>query len=140
MNERTFRQAMSWVIASARLHPVTLWNQQKAGMLCRACEAPLPWPHKCGLKYCEHCTGHLLVVFLFNCRGPVWHCRFTGEDQKQNLKRLIFHDVAKIRETVKRGNGIMTESERERLQVAVDIGRGRILLRLSESQYSTLMR
>jgi len=79
-----------------------------------------------------------LVVFLFYCKGTIWHCRFTSEDQKQILKRVVFRNAAKICETVKRGNSLMTIAEQERLLVAIDIGHGRILLRLCELQYSSL--
>jgi hypothetical protein len=133
MNERTFRRVMSSVIASVRPDPVTLWHQQKAGKLCRACEGSLPKPHTSGLKYCEYCTGRQLVMFLFSCAGSVGHCRFTTVDRKQVIRRVCFRDEAKVCETVRRGNGLMTRSEGERLQVAIDIGRGRILLRLSDT-------
>ena len=139
MNQRALRFALSEAIASARPGPVAIWHQQKAGKLCRACETPLPNPHTSGLKYCAHCTGKQLVVFLFYRNGTIWHCRFTSEDQKQILKRVVFRNAAKICETVKRGNGLMTIAEQENLQVAIDIGHGRIVLRLCELQYSSLM-
>jgi hypothetical protein len=53
---------------------------------------------------------------------------------------MSFRDEAKVRQTVRRGNGLMTCSELETLQVAIDIGRGRLLLRLSKLQYSSLIR
>ncbi len=78
-------------------------------------------------------------MLLFRYTGPLWHCRFTSLDQKQVIRRVSFRDEAKVRETVRRGNGVMMSSERERLQVAIDIGRGRILLRLSELQFASLI-
>jgi hypothetical protein len=59
-------------------------------------------------------------------------------DCKQVIRRLSFHNAAKIAETARGGNGLISDKEREKLQVGIDTGRDQILLRLSELQYASL--
>lgn len=140
MNKRFFQIALSESIASTRPSREAIWHQQNAGVLCSACKASLPRPFTSCLKYCANCEGKKLVVFAFYRNGPKWQCRFLSEDGKQTLKRVVYHNASKVRETAWRGNGILTPADQSNLQIAADIGQGRVVLRLSESQYRTLLR
>ena len=69
-----------------------------------------------------------------------WHCRFATEQWEQLPKRLIFRDAEKLWETARRGDGLIDESTRKQLELAIELGRGGIMLRLTDAQYETFSR
>jgi hypothetical protein len=67
-----------------------------------------------------------------------WHCRFFSKSWKIFPKRIIFRDSASIWETARRGNGLIDAAARECLQMAIELGRGGIMLRLTNEQFQAI--
>ena len=112
-------------------------RKMRAGEICCSCKSPLPQPNEAARKRCASCASkhHVHMIFF---RFARWHCRFTTERWQPLSKRLIFRDAAKIRETARRGNGLIDDAAREALELAIEIGRGGITLRLTDEQYRAL--
>lgn len=73
---------------------------------------------------------------LFHFRG--WHCRFTAEGREQLPKRVSFSNSNQVCEAARRGNGLVDNSVREALDLAIEIGRGGIWLMLTNEQFQAL--
>ncbi len=67
-----------------------------------------------------------------------WHCSFHEMGRRKVLRRLTFRDSAKVYETTLRGNARSDKAAREALDLAIEIGRGGIWLRLTNEQYRAL--
>ena len=67
-----------------------------------------------------------------------WRCRFFSERWQMLPKSLVFRDAASIWETARRGNGLIDDEAREYLQLSIELGRGGIMLRLSDEQFVAL--
>lgn len=138
MNRSPHPLCMNQSIAYTRVAGAANWaakRKRRAGTICSSCNNPLPQPHKPGLKRCTECAGRHLVHLSFVHSGA-WHCFFRSDVQRVPLPRqLIFRDAAKIYEIARRGNGLSDDSARRWLDCCIRIGRGNILLRLSNEQY-----
>jgi len=80
-----------------------------------------------------HPEGRLIYMsFVHNADG--WHCRFHLADLRKTpiSRRFVFQSAEKIREAVLRGNGLVDNESRDALDEAVTIGRGGVLLHLTE--------
>jgi hypothetical protein len=64
-----------------------------------------------------------------------WHCRFFTKRWQIFPKCLIFRDAASILETARRGNGLIDAAARECLEMAIELGRGGIMLMLTDEQF-----
>lgn len=67
-----------------------------------------------------------------------WHCSFYTERWQRLPKRLTFRDAASIWETARRGNGLIDDADRERLELGIELGRGGIMLRLTDEQFRAI--
>ena len=133
MDERVFRFFMSQAL---RPDPFIVGRNIQDGRICSSCRVPLPQPHAPGAKQCEQCVGkHLVYLEFSRCFG--WHCRFW-EGRRRLPKRLTFRDPARIRETALRGNARSDKAARDALDLAIEIGRGGVRLRLTDEQYRAL--
>ena len=134
MDERVFRFFMS---QAQRPDPFIVGRNIQAGRICSSCRTPLPQPHKPGSKQCEQCVGKYLVYLEF-FRCFEWHCRFWEAGRRRLPRRLTFRDSAKIYEMALRGNARSDKAAREALDLAIEIGRGGVWLRLTDDQYRAL--
>ena len=134
MDERVFRFFMSQAL---RPDPFIVGRNIQAGRICSSCRTPLPQPHKPGSKQCEQCVGKYLVYLEF-FRCFEWHCRFWEAGRRRLPRRLTFRDSAKIYEMALRGNARSDKAAREALDLAIEIGRGGVWLRLTDDQYRAL--
>jgi hypothetical protein len=73
------------------------------------------------------------MTFFFFFDG--WHCRFFTERWQLLPKRLIFRDAASIMETARRGDGLIDNEVTKALDRSIKIGKGGIMLRLSNEQF-----
>lgn len=65
------------------------------------------------------------------------YCQFLEEDLKTPLpKKLNFADISNVRELTEKGRGFANLEGRHALDHAVEVGRGRIFLQLTEEQYA----
>ena len=134
IEERVFRFFMSQVPGP---DPFVVGRNIQAGRICSSCRTPLPQPHKPGSKQCEQCVGkHLVYMEFFRCFE--WHCSFHEAGRRRLPTRLTFRDSAKIYEMALRGNARSDKAAREALDLAIEIGRGGVWLRLTDEQYRAL--
>ena len=67
-----------------------------------------------------------------------WHCRFYEAGGRHLPTRLTFRNAARIREAAKRGNARTDKAARDAIELAIEIGRGGLWLRLTDEQYRAL--
>ncbi len=116
--------------------PITR-KRMRAGEICSSCRRPLPQPHTPDCKRCGSCSGrHHVHMTFFHLHE--WHCRFFTECWQPLPKRLIFREAASIRETARRGDGLVDEEATKALDRLIKIGRGGIMLRLTDEQFQTI--
>jgi hypothetical protein len=78
-----------------------------------------------------------LQAFASTSNG--WHIQFLESDLKMPLPRkLTFADPEKIRELARRGEAWGDSESRQMLEHAIEVGRGRIYLRLTREHYRKL--
>ena len=109
-------------------------KRMRAGEICSSCKMPLPQPYAAECTRCASCAGRHHVRMTFSHFNG-WHCRFFTERWQLLPKRLIFRDATSILETARRGNGLIDDAARESLERALKLGRGGIMLRLSNEQF-----
>ena len=139
MNERTLRLIFGRYMLAARASQLAAQAAPKirAGAICYSCRAALPQPHSPGRKCCETCANRHHVRMTFH-HSYGWHCRFFSKSWRAFPKRFIFRDAALIRETAKRGNGLIDAAACEYLEMAIELGRGGIMLRLTDEQFQAI--
>jgi hypothetical protein len=85
----------------------------------------------------NNASRHLVYMYFQQRYG--WHCQFLEADLKTSLPcKLHFTDDDKIRQIVRRGNGISTAESHHTLEYAIRNGRGGVFLHLNEEQYQRL--
>jgi hypothetical protein len=67
-----------------------------------------------------------------------WHCRFFTERWQPLPKRLKFRNDASVIETAARGNGLIEDGARAALERSLKIGKGGLMLRLSDTQFKAI--
>jgi hypothetical protein len=68
-----------------------------------------------------------------------WHLQFLQLDSKSSLPvNLTFADPAKIRDLAEQGRALRTPEARRTLEHAIEMGRGRVLIKLTRVQYSKM--
>jgi hypothetical protein len=67
-----------------------------------------------------------------------WHCQFYSERWQPLPKRLKFRKGASVIETAARGNGLIEDGVRAALERSLKIGRGGLMLRLSDEQFRAI--
>jgi hypothetical protein len=83
--------------------------------------------------------SHQVYMYFFKRGG--WEVQFLEADLKTPLPRkLTFTDPEKIRELTRRGEAWCTSEARQKLEHAIETGRGGIYLRLTPEQYGKLRR
>ena len=123
--------------AHARLWDPIARRKMRSGQICSSCRRPLPQPHTPECKRCAHCAGsHHVRMTFFHSR--VWHCRFYSERWQPLPKRLTFRDAASIRETARRGGGLIDDEVDKALDRQFKLGRGGLMLRLSDEQFRAI--
>lgn len=123
-------------------HQVRNWDRGAAkkmcaGEICSSCRRPLPLPHTPVSKRCALCAGSHHVRMTFFYFGG-WHCRFYSERWQPLPKRLTFRKDASVVETAARGNGLIEDGVGAALERSMRIGRGGIMLRLSDDQFTAI--
>jgi len=140
MDEKTLRILLHREILSARFHgneAKKAHRKMGAGEICTSCKCPLPEPHTSGPKRCASCAGKHHVRMSFY-RSYGWNCSFYSERWQRLPKRLVFRQAASIWETAKRGNGLIDDAARKRLELLIEVGRGGIMLRLTDEQFRAI--
>ena len=140
MNEQQYKYLISKACLYARAisdEPIAVGRKMRAGKICSSCKRALPVPHTHGLKRCESCSQKHLVYMYFRHLGG-WHCGFRTETRKKLPREFTFNSSTKLRELAKRGNGLIDKWDRDGFELALEIGRGGIWLRLSDKQYLAL--
>ena len=140
MNEKETRFFLNRALFYARSisnEPFVAARNMHAGRICRSCKSPLPFPHTQGAKRCGFCADKHLVYMYFRYSSR-WHCGFRTEARKKLPKEFNFGNVAKMRELVRRGNGLIDKWDRDGFELSLEIGRGGVWLRLSDDQYRAL--
>ncbi len=140
MDPRVYRAVMAQTrqyLRAAGPEPILFGRKMLAGKICGCCRVPLPEPHTDGRKICSNCAGKHLVYMCFH-RSFGWHCQFITHNRQALPKKLTFGSDAKLREIAKRGNGVIDSYDQDGLDIAIDCGRGSILLRLNDEQYQAL--
>lgn len=140
MNERHFRASLSRALLYARSvsnEPHIAARQMRAGRICRSCKKPLPLPHSHGLKLCNFCRDRHLVFMYFR-ESYGWRCAFRTEARKKLPREFTFRSAATVRELARRGNGLIDRWDRDGFEVALELGKGGIWLRLSNDQFRSL--
>jgi hypothetical protein len=117
--------------------PYAAARKMRAGKICRSCKSVLPLPHTEGAKLCNFCAERHLVYLYFRERHG-WHCAFRTEDRKKLPKEFCFRTADTVREMVRRGNGLIDPWEIQGFQLALELRRGGVWLRLSDDQYRAL--
>ena len=112
-------------------------KRMQAGEICNSCRRPLPQPHTPISKRCASCSGRHHVRMTFSLSHG-WHCRFFTERWQLLPKRLIFRNEASIREIARRGDGLIDDAVREALDRSIKIGKGGIMLRLTDEQFQEI--
>jgi hypothetical protein len=67
-----------------------------------------------------------------------WHCSFSTEARKKLPREFTFRAAETIRELAKRGNGLIDKWDRDGFELALEIGKGGVWLKLSDDQYQAL--
>ena len=91
----------------------------------------LPLPHTHGPKRCESCSEKHLVFMYFRHRYG-WHCAFRTETREKLPREFTFKSPTTLRELAERGNGLIDKWDRGGFELALEVGRGGIWLRLSD--------
>jgi hypothetical protein len=112
-------------------------KKMRAGEICSSCRRPLPPPHTPECKRCALCAGSHHVRMTFFYLGG-WHCQFYTERWRPLPKRLKFRKAASVIETAVRGNGLIEDGARAALERSLKIGRGGLILRLSDTQFKVI--
>jgi hypothetical protein len=74
----------------------------------------------------------------FQCRNG-WNCQFLEQDLKTALPRkLHFASSDKVIELVERARGFPDQETRLAMLHGIEMGRGRVFLKLTEEQYEKL--
>jgi hypothetical protein len=140
MNERQYRFFVNQALFYSRSisnEPLNAARRMRAGKICRSCKSPLPRPHTSGGKLCVFCADkHLVYMYFRYCSK--WFCSFRTETRKKLPRELTFGKSASVREIVRRGNGLIDKWDREGFELALEIGKGGVWLRLNDSQYRAL--
>ncbi len=140
MDEKTLRILCYREILSARTYgndAKKTRQKMRAGEICTSCRGPLPEPRTSGPKCCASCAGkHHVRMTFFRFHG--WHCSFYTERWQRLPKRVVFCQAANVWETAKRGNGLIDDAARDRLKLLIDVGRGGIMLRLTDEQFQAI--
>lgn len=140
MNESQYRFCMNQALQYARSisnEPYAAARKMRAGKICRSCKSPLPLPNAPGTKLCDFCAErHLVYLYFRKCQG--WHCGFRTEARKKLPKEFCFRTAATVREMVRRGNGLIDKWDIDGFELALEIGRGGVWLRLTDDQYRAL--
>lgn len=121
----------------ARLRDPFARKRMRAGEICSSCRRPLPLPHTPECKRCALCAGSHHVRMTFFYLGG-WHCQFYSERWRPLPKRLKFRKAASVIETAARGNGLIEDEARAALERSLKIGRGGLMLRLSDEQFRSV--
>ncbi len=124
--------------AHTRLWDPIAGQKMRSGQICSSCRRPLPPPHTPECKRCVLCAGSHHVRMTFFRSSGVWHCHFYAERWQPLPKRLTFRNDASVIETAARGNGLIEDVVRTALERSLKIGRGGIVLRLSDKQYQAI--
>jgi len=123
--------------AHARLWDPITRQKMRSGQICSSCRRPLPQPHTSESKRCALCAGSHHVQMTFFYFGG-WHCRFFTERWQPLPKRLKFRNDASVIETAARGNGLIEDGARAALERSLKIGKGGLMLRLSDTQFKVI--
>lgn len=112
-------------------------KRMQAGEICNSCRRPLPRPHAPVSKRCAGCAGrhHVRLTFSF-FNG--WHCRFFTERWQLLPNRLIFRNEASIKETARRGDGLIDDEVSRALDRQIKLRRGGLMLRLTDEQFRAI--
>lgn len=123
--------------AHARIWDPLVRKRMRAGQICSSCRRPLPQPHTSESKRCALCAGsHHIRMTFFYFGG--WHCRFFTERWQSLPKCLNFRKDTSVIETAARGNGLIEDGARAALERSLKIGRGGLMLRLSDEQFRAI--
>lgn len=140
MNETTYRYFLNQALFYARSisnEPLNAGRRMSAGKICRSCKSPLQLPHLAGAKLCGFCAEkHLVYMYFHHCSR--WYCGFRTETRKKLPREFRFENAATLREMVRRGNGLIDKWDREGFELALELGRGGVWLRLNDNQYRVL--
>jgi LSD1 subclass zinc finger protein len=129
LEESACRHARRWDAVAGR--------KMRSGEICSSCRRPLPQPHTPERKRCDSCAGKHHVRMTFFChRG--WHCHFFTERWQQLPKRFLFQEAASVRETARRGDGLVDDEVRRALDLSLKIGKGGVMLRLTDEQFQAI--
>ena len=94
-------------------------------------------------KHCEPKLSSHRVLMYFSRLDGRWYCVFF-DDHRLSVrlpKRLTFKDSSKIHEMAKRGKAELDgEASHEELSRAIELGRGKIWLQLTDEQRANLVR
>ncbi len=123
--------------ACARLRDPLARKRMRSGEICSSCRRPLPLPHTPECKRCALCAGSHHVRMTFFYLGG-WHCQFYSERWRPLPKRLKFRKAASVIETAARGNGLIEDGASAALERSLKIGRGGLMLRLSDEQFRAI--
>lgn len=127
--EFAYRETRNWDPVARR--------RMRSGEICSSCRRPLPQPHTPECKRCASCSGrhHVrMTFFLFH----EWHCRFYTERWQPLPKRLIFRNEASIKETARRGGGLIDDEVDKALDRQFKLGCGGLMLRLTDKQFQAI--
>jgi len=142
MDEKTLRILLGPELALAQAIGHEAMRERRkmcTGKICSSCKSPLPQPQTSEAKRCASCANKHHVRMLFHRSFSFgWHCNFSTERWRPLPKRVIFSDAARIWEAARRGNGLIDDASREALELAIETGRGGIMLRLTDEQYQAL--
>jgi len=109
----------------------------RAGEICVSCRRALPQPHTPESKLCVCCSARHHVRMTFNLFHE-WYCRFYTMRWQPLPRRLCFREAASIIETARRGDGLIDAATTDALERSLKIGRGGIVLRLTEEQFQEI--
>lgn len=123
--------------AHGRIWDPLIRKRMIASEICSSCRRPLPLPHTPECKRCALCAGSHHVRMTFFYLGG-WHCQFYTERWQPLPRRLKFRKDASVIETAARGNGLIEDGVRAALERSLKIGRGGLLLRLSDEQFGAI--
>jgi hypothetical protein len=94
----------------------------------------LPFPRSGTASTDRHC-----VHMLFCLRG-YWRCQFLTEDMSTTFPRILtFASANKLVALAERGGGLSTSGSRESFDRAIKAGAGRVILKLTDEQFSLLL-